>query len=235
MSWTARGLLGSANVHRRILSDPNTLLLLRHLVHEGWADSASAAPILQLDRLETRAALMRLQNLTIGGQPIVLHVDGVPSEQDPAFHLSSRASKRLSNLMPFWAIGDRCRDATYLRLPLPGIEAGSARRSWPAWSIAKARIERSEGPRGFGHPSPGLPQPTGSRLSLSVGRRRTPSQASGRTGRRGRRGRIMKPAKRQRLTDATCKTVRRRMRASRPRCCHGCYPRPLPHQERRCS
>ncbi|WP_109506896.1 ATP-binding protein [Nocardioides speluncae] len=97
--------------------DINALLLLRHLVDEGWVDIATASPILQLNRAETGGAIRRLSSATIGGVPALKLVPGVPDDGPEAWSLASYARNAL-----------RQRDA-----------AARTARTWPS----RARIARS--------------------------------------------------------------------------------------------
>lgn len=57
-------------------SDLDLLLLLDHLVAEGWIDASRAAPLLQKTPIEAEHALKRLDDVTFGGEPIVVPVAG---------------------------------------------------------------------------------------------------------------------------------------------------------------
>jgi ATP-dependent DNA helicase RecG len=92
------------------VDDLNALLLLRHLVDEGWTDVSSAAPILQLNRVETQGAIMRLSVATINGEEIVSPVTGTPEDAPDA-----------------WSISAPARDALQAR----DTQAGN-RRTWPS-------------------------------------------------------------------------------------------------------
>ncbi|MBB3038223.1 ATP-binding protein [Hoyosella altamirensis] len=97
--------------------DVNALLLLRHVVDEGWIDANGAMPILQLNRAETVGAITRLTQGTIDNVGIVTLVAGIPDDESPAWNLSSTARDSLQS---------RDRDA-------------QTTRSWPT----RARIARS--------------------------------------------------------------------------------------------
>lgn len=94
-AWTA--WLGELTPRASIF-DLNVLLLLRSVVDRGWVDLARAMPVVQLDELETRGAIARLQSLTVNNQPVVLTVAGVPSRDDDAYRLSEIARGRLAQL-----------------------------------------------------------------------------------------------------------------------------------------
>ena len=79
--------------------DLNGLLMLRHLVDEGWIDAAVARPLLQLNRAETDGALRRLHATTMRqGRPVVVPVVGVPDNASPAWALSADARNALQTL-----------------------------------------------------------------------------------------------------------------------------------------
>jgi ATP-dependent DNA helicase RecG len=81
-----------------LTEDLNALLLLRHLVDEGWVDVASAAPILQLNRAETQGAISRLGQASLGGGAIIALVPGAPDDDPPAWALSMDARHALQAL-----------------------------------------------------------------------------------------------------------------------------------------
>lgn len=71
-----------------VASDLDALLLLNHLMRTGWVDAPSASPILQRLPGESEASLRRLAaTRTVAGQPILVEVQGVPTDQSPAFRL----------------------------------------------------------------------------------------------------------------------------------------------------
>lgn len=71
--------------------DLNALLLLRHLVDEGWVDTETAAPILQLNNAETQGAINRLTQARIHGLAVVRLVPGIPDDQPSAWALTVSA------------------------------------------------------------------------------------------------------------------------------------------------
>jgi ATP-dependent DNA helicase RecG len=77
--------------------DVNALLLLRHLVDEGWIDVIRATPLLQLDRRETQGALGRLSNTVISGGPVLAQIPGVPDDQEPGWSLTAHAREALQD------------------------------------------------------------------------------------------------------------------------------------------
>lgn len=78
-----------------LVEDLNALLLLRHLVDEGWVDVRTAAPILQLNRAETQGAIMRLTQAKLLRSSVVSLVPGVPDDEPPAWRLSTAARSAL--------------------------------------------------------------------------------------------------------------------------------------------
>jgi ATP-dependent DNA helicase RecG len=90
-------------------ADLDALILLQILRRRGWVDVASAAPALQRPPAETEASLQRLTNTRIGRpypatysakpygrDPVVVGVNGVPSDQPPAYRLSDAVRDRLA-------------------------------------------------------------------------------------------------------------------------------------------
>lgn len=112
-----------------IAEDVNPLLLLRHLVDEGWVDVLRAAPILQLNRAESEGAISRLAGAAINGSPLITPVTGTPEDEPPAWALNASARGDLQR-----------RDAM----------AGAGRK-WPSrekiarsYSRARGRISTTE-------------------------------------------------------------------------------------------
>jgi ATP-dependent DNA helicase RecG len=79
-----------------IRRDVDLLLLIDHLLEKGWVDAEQAAPRLQRNTAEAAAALGRLRDVRLDGQPMTSEVEGVPDDQAPAWHLSRQAGDRLS-------------------------------------------------------------------------------------------------------------------------------------------
>ncbi len=71
-----------------LIEDLNTLMLLRHLIDEGWLDARTAAPVLQLNGAETEGSIARLASATIRDQVVVKVVPGVPDDEPPAWCLT---------------------------------------------------------------------------------------------------------------------------------------------------
>lgn len=69
--------------------DLNSLLLLRHLVDEGWVDIRTAVPLLQLNNAETQGAVRRLGRATLDGESPLVLIPGIPDDQPPAWALSA--------------------------------------------------------------------------------------------------------------------------------------------------
>lgn len=67
------------------------LILLRRLVDAAWFDVAIVAPMLQLNEAETSAAVRAFLDGRIGDQPLAEPVAGTPSEDPPAWALSTAA------------------------------------------------------------------------------------------------------------------------------------------------
>lgn len=68
--------------------DVDTLLLFDELIARGWIDVLRASPVLQRSTLETRAAILRLEEVRSDGKPVIVPVSGVPTTEDPAWRLS---------------------------------------------------------------------------------------------------------------------------------------------------
>ena len=78
-------------------NDLDALLILNHLIGQGWADARSTAPTLQ--RLETEAdsALRRLIGSETALEPgTIVAVQGVPEGQAPAYRFSDRVRSALT-------------------------------------------------------------------------------------------------------------------------------------------
>ena len=71
--------------------DVDLLLIIDHLIREGWADARSAAPVLQRSEPESAASLRRVSVMTSGGHPVIVHVRGIPAGHPPAYRLSDRS------------------------------------------------------------------------------------------------------------------------------------------------
>ncbi len=78
--------------------DVNSLLILRHLVREGWADAVSIGPVIQLSDAEVAGALAKLAVATMAGSPVLVAVDGVPATGPRSWCLSRSARDHLSAL-----------------------------------------------------------------------------------------------------------------------------------------
>ena len=78
-----------------LAEDLNALLLLRHLVDEGWVDVRTAVPLLQLNRAETHGAIKRLTEARIQGANAVSLIPGVSDDEPPAWGLSVWARSAL--------------------------------------------------------------------------------------------------------------------------------------------
>ena len=71
------------------------MLLLRHLVDEGWVDVESAMPIIQLNHAESVGALNRLAGAHVRGSSVISLVPGVPDADEPVWALSPGARAAL--------------------------------------------------------------------------------------------------------------------------------------------
>jgi ATP-dependent DNA helicase RecG len=108
-----------------VRADVDALLLLRHLIVNGWIDAASAAPIVQRPSGESEASLNRLASVRLGTEPLMTPVDGVPAGSLPAWR-PSRFIQGHVGLLP------------YLVLP----EARSSMLL--AWASHRGRISSTE-------------------------------------------------------------------------------------------
>ena len=79
--------------------DVDLLLIIWHLVRQGWIDAHAAAPVLQRSVRESGAALQTVEQATRGGHPIINRVRGVPVDQTPAYRLSDRSREVLDHLI----------------------------------------------------------------------------------------------------------------------------------------
>lgn len=75
--------------------DLDVVLLVDHLTRHGFVDTATAQPVLQRPAGETSAAIDRAAATTVGGQPVIVPVNGVPDGHPPAYRLSDSARERL--------------------------------------------------------------------------------------------------------------------------------------------
>lgn len=78
--------------------DVSSLLLLRHLVSEGWVDESRAAALIQLPADEARGAILKLSRATIEGQGLLTTITGTPAGTAPAWRLSTWALDSLRRL-----------------------------------------------------------------------------------------------------------------------------------------
>ena len=75
--------------------DVDLLLVLDHLARHGWIDDNAASPVLQRPMAETRAALERLEQVTLDTQLFIVPVAGVPAEHSPAYRPGNLTRRRL--------------------------------------------------------------------------------------------------------------------------------------------
>lgn len=80
-------------------NDLDALLLIDHLTRTGFLDERSAAPTLQRPLGESAAALARLADVEVAGQPITRRVEGTPSDSPPAWRLTQHAADHLAHRM----------------------------------------------------------------------------------------------------------------------------------------
>ncbi len=78
-------------------SDVSSLLLLRHLVSNGWIDEDRSVPLIQLPVEESRGAILKLARAKIAGAPILATVKGAPDGSTTAWRLSTTAMEDLSS------------------------------------------------------------------------------------------------------------------------------------------
>ena len=105
------------------------------VVDEGWLDVRTAAPRLQLDGSETRAAIGRLAQVSVGGARLMAPVAGVP-DGNPA--RPGRPRRRPGRLFgqAIRSLAPCGRGPAESRSPpaTPRREEALARRSWaPSW------------------------------------------------------------------------------------------------------
>lgn len=71
------------------------LLVLYHLADHGWVDEVVASPVLQRPPAETRAALERLERVTVDERPFIVRIGGVPTDHSPAYRLGNSTRRKL--------------------------------------------------------------------------------------------------------------------------------------------
>jgi ATP-dependent DNA helicase RecG len=77
-------------------TDVDALLLIERLSRRGWLDVATAAPVLQRPPGETTAAINRLAAATINGEPVIVPVNGVPTDAPPAHRFGEVARAKMA-------------------------------------------------------------------------------------------------------------------------------------------
>ncbi len=77
-------------------SNVDALLLIDHLIHNGWVDAGGAGPILQRSDPEANTAIQRLSVAAIDGLPIMAPIKGVPADTSPAYRFSDAAIAKLA-------------------------------------------------------------------------------------------------------------------------------------------
>jgi ATP-dependent DNA helicase RecG len=109
-----------------LASDLDVLLLLARLAQRGWIDATSAAPDLQRDEAETRAAIDRLATATVDDSLVIQRVDGVPPSDPPRWRFGTKARALLADRL------DR-------------VFSVSARQTVAEeWAVARGRISSTE-------------------------------------------------------------------------------------------
>lgn len=71
-----------------VRADVDALLLVRHLIMNGWIDVESAAPIVQRPSGESEASLNRLASVHLKSETLMRPVEGLPSGSLPAWRPS---------------------------------------------------------------------------------------------------------------------------------------------------
>lgn len=94
----------------QVASDVDALLVIEHLSRHGWIDVQTAAPVLQRPEAETDAALRRVADVRVGGDPLIMQVEGVPSGQPSAYRLSDTAQAHLATRTAALRLPDRRRE-----------------------------------------------------------------------------------------------------------------------------
>lgn len=108
-----------------VRADVDALLLLRHLLVNGWIDVTSAAPIVQRPPAESEASLNRLAVVHLATEPLMIPVDGVPAGSLQAWRPSRFIQGHLGTL-------------PYLDLP------AARSRMLLAWANHRGRISSTE-------------------------------------------------------------------------------------------
>ncbi len=73
------------------------LLLLHHCVRHAWLDVARTMSAVQRSRVDTEDAIMRLAEVRVGGDSVLIGVRGVPAEQPAAYRVSDAVRRRLTD------------------------------------------------------------------------------------------------------------------------------------------
>lgn len=74
------------------------LMAVRLLVDELWLDEAALAPVIQLPVEEARDVIAQLLTTTVGGTDLLALVTGAPSDDSPAYMMSTEAADGLNRL-----------------------------------------------------------------------------------------------------------------------------------------
>ncbi|KAA0232233.1 MAG: hypothetical protein JJLCMIEE_02805 [Acidimicrobiales bacterium] len=109
-----------------VASDVDALLVIEHLSLHGWIDVDRAAPVLQRPPAETAAALARIAEMRVNGDPLITPLDGVPAGHPPAYRLSDPAQAILATRTAASRVPDRRREMVL------------------AWARARGRVSTTE-------------------------------------------------------------------------------------------
>ncbi|MEI2699654.1 MAG: ATP-binding protein [Microthrixaceae bacterium] len=109
-----------------VSSDVDALLVIEHLSQHGWIDVDRAAPVLQRPPAETAAALARIAEMRVNGDPLITPLNGVPAGHPPAYRLSDPAQAILATRTTASRVPDHRREMVL------------------AWARARGRVSSTE-------------------------------------------------------------------------------------------
>lgn len=78
-----------------VAEDLNCLLALTRLVQNGWIDPVTTARVIQDTVTTARSTLSVLSKASTDGAPLLVSIEGVPEDQEPAWRLSNEATASL--------------------------------------------------------------------------------------------------------------------------------------------
>jgi len=78
-----------------VAEDLNCLLALTRLVQNGWIDPVTTARVIQDTVTTARSTLSVLSKASTDGAPLLVSIEGVPEDQEPAWRLSDEATASL--------------------------------------------------------------------------------------------------------------------------------------------